>query len=57
MKALAMLLASLALTTDPTPSARGERGAPTVVVARVDTPIHPASANYLKKVLDGAEKE
>jgi len=31
--------------------------APLVVVGRIDTPIHPAAANYLKKLLAGAERD
>lgn len=38
-----------------TPPARGP--GPTVFVARIDTPIHPAAANYLKKVLRAAGEE
>ncbi|HJW15397.1 MAG TPA: nodulation protein NfeD [Thermoanaerobaculia bacterium] len=34
------------------PSAR-----PLVVVGRIDTPIHPAAANYLNKLVQGAEKD
>jgi membrane-bound serine protease (ClpP class) len=32
-------------------------GAPLVVVGRIDTPIHPASASYLKKLIRSAEEE
>lgn len=38
-----------------TPPARGP--GPKVLVARIDTPIHPAAANYLKKVLRAAGEE
>jgi membrane-bound serine protease (ClpP class) len=38
-----------------TPAASGS--GPKVLVAQVDTPIHPAAANYLKKVLRAAEAE
>jgi membrane-bound serine protease (ClpP class) len=38
-----------------TPAAAGS--GPKVLVAQVDTPIHPAAANYLKKVLRAAEAE
>ena len=34
------------------PSAR-----PLVVVGRIDTPIHPAAANYLNKLVQGAERD
>jgi membrane-bound serine protease (ClpP class) len=30
---------------------------PLVVVGRIDTPIHPAAANYLNKLVKGAEKD
>ncbi|HZI67500.1 MAG TPA: nodulation protein NfeD [Thermoanaerobaculia bacterium] len=33
------------------------RSGPKVLVARIDTPIHPAAANYLKKVLRAAADE
>lgn len=37
--------------TPPTPAAKK------ILVARIDTPIHPAAANYLKKVLRSAAQE
>ena len=37
----------------PTPGGSG----PKVLVARIDTPIHPAAANYLKKILRAAADE
>jgi len=43
-----IFLAVAASSTAPTPL---------VVVGRIDTPIHPAAANYLKKVLAEAEKQ
>ena len=56
----AALLASLALVAgaagSPTPSPALLSG-PKVFVARVDTPIHPAAASYLKKVLRSAADE
>jgi membrane-bound serine protease (ClpP class) len=62
MTICAGLLASFALaagmTGTPTPqAARSGAKVATVLVARVDTPIHPAAANYLKKILRQAEKE
>ncbi len=41
--------------TAVTPAPRGP--GPKVLVARIDTPIHPAAANYLKKVLRAAGEE
>jgi membrane-bound serine protease (ClpP class) len=56
----AALLASLAFVAgaagSPTPSPAVLSG-PKVLVARIDTPIHPAAANYLKKVLRSAAEE
>ena len=46
----------LALATLVLPAAAAER-APLVVEARVDTAIHPASANYLEKVIREAERD
>jgi membrane-bound serine protease (ClpP class) len=37
--------------------ARGAVEGPLVFVARIDTPVHPAAANYLKKTLRAAERE
>ncbi len=48
--------ALLALAALVFPAAAAER-APLVVEARVDTVIHPASANYLKKTIAEAERE
>lgn len=52
MKTRALLLAALVSVAA---LAAGTR--PLVVEARVDTPIHPAAASYLKKVLGQAERE
>ncbi len=38
-------------------TALGRASAPLVIEARIDTPIHPAAANYLAGVLSRAEKE
>jgi membrane-bound serine protease (ClpP class) len=35
--------------------ALGQADKPLVVVGRIDTPIHPAAANYLKRLIRGAE--
>ena len=51
---LAFLAGARISPSPPTPTARPSK---TVLVARVDTPIHPAAANYLKKVLRSAERE
>jgi membrane-bound serine protease (ClpP class) len=32
-------------------------GKPLVIVGRIDTPIHPAAANYLNKLIQGAERD
>ncbi len=53
MRARALLGASLFLLA----AACGASTAPLVIVARIDTPIHPASANYLEGVLARAEKQ
>jgi membrane-bound serine protease (ClpP class) len=56
----AALLASFAFvagaagSTTPSPAVLS---GPKVLVARIDTPIHPAAANYLKKVLRSAAEE
>src|SRR5712692_3925559 len=40
------------------PAASPERpAAPLVVVGRIDTPIHPAAASYVRKLLAGAERD
>ena len=59
MTICAALLASLALAagTAGTPTPQAVRPGGKILVARVDTPIHPASANYLKKILRQAEEE
>jgi membrane-bound serine protease (ClpP class) len=53
MRTRALLVASLLLAS--TGSASGS--APLVVVGNIDTPIHPASANYLDKVLQEAARK
>jgi membrane-bound serine protease (ClpP class) len=53
MLARILLAVSLALAA----AVSGAIPAPLVVVGRIDTPIHPACANYLTKVLAQAEKE
>ena len=51
---LALLAGAVASSSAPTPTAPPTKK---VLVARVDTPIHPAAANYLKKVLRSAAQE
>ncbi len=53
MRVRALLAAALVSAA----AALGAGPAPSVIVARIDTPIHPASAAYLKKVLADAERE
>ncbi len=53
MRTLA-LLAAFSLTPG---AALGSTSPPLVVVARIETGIHPAAASYLKKVLEEAEKQ
>ena len=53
MKARGLLAASLFLLA----ATSGASNAPLVVLARIDTPIHPASANYLEGVLAAAEEK
>src|SRR5450432_2427852 len=53
MLARLVLASSLAVAA----AASGAVPAPLVVVGRIDTPIHPAAANYLSKVLAEAEKD
>ena len=59
LAAILALVAGVAGAGGQTPTA--VRGTPvrtsTVFVARVDTPIQPAAANYLKKILRAAENE
>jgi membrane-bound serine protease (ClpP class) len=38
-------------------AALGQADKPLVVVGRIDTPIHPAAANYLKRLIAAAESE
>jgi membrane-bound serine protease (ClpP class) len=49
------LLASALLTAAPDAAAAGAH--PLVVVGDVDTPIHPAAANYLKRLLAEADRD
>lgn len=51
---LAFLAGAAGSSLPPTPAVPSSK---VVLVARVDTPIHPAAANYLKKVLRAAERE
>ena len=53
MKKPGLLAASLVLVAARSAASTG----PLVVVGRIDTPIHPASASYLEGVLTTAEKE
>jgi membrane-bound serine protease (ClpP class) len=53
MRTRALLAASLLLTS----LAVASETAPLVVVGRIDTPIHPAAADYLRKVLVQAEED
>jgi membrane-bound serine protease (ClpP class) len=48
----ALVTAGGALLAAGAPAAR-----PLVVVGRIDTPIHPAAANYLNKLVRGAERD
>ncbi len=57
MRTLALRLASLLLATLVESVALAQPKVPLVLVGRIDTPIHPASANYLKKLLRLAEQE
>ena len=51
---LAFLAGAAGSSAPPTPTAAATKK---VLVARIDTPIHPASANYLKKILrEGGEE-
>jgi membrane-bound serine protease (ClpP class) len=54
---LALLAGAVASSSPPTPTATTPVATKKVLVARVDTPIHPAAANYLKKVLRSAAQE
>src|SRR5512133_2628811 len=51
---LAFLAGAAGSSSPPTPTASATKK---VLVARIDTPIHPAAANYLKKVLRSAAEE
>ncbi len=55
-----LFLAALAGCLPLTGTAAGATGAartPLVIAGRIDTPIHPAAANYLNKLVKGAEKD
>jgi membrane-bound serine protease (ClpP class) len=54
---LAFLVGAAVSPSPPTPTVAAAAPTKKVLVARVDTPIHPASANYLKKVLRSAAQE
>lgn len=49
--------ASAILLVAALPALAGEAPQPLVVVGRIETPIHPAAANYLEKLLRGAERD
>jgi membrane-bound serine protease (ClpP class) len=51
-----VLACSLLLAAGALAGAAGA-GKPLVVVGRIDTPIHPAAANYLEKLIKGAERD
>jgi membrane-bound serine protease (ClpP class) len=53
LSALAACLLAAGAAAGPAAAARK----PLVVVGRIDTPIHPAAANYLNKLVKGAEKD
>src|SRR5262245_21569280 len=53
MRTRALLAASLLLTS----FASASETAPLVVVGAIDTPIHPAAAGYLRKVLEQATED
>ena len=59
LAAILALVAGIAGASGQTPAAAASSAvrAPTLLVARVDTPIQPAAANYLKKILRAAEQE
>jgi membrane-bound serine protease (ClpP class) len=50
-------LAGCLLLADAAAGATGAPRTPLVVAGRIDTPIHPAAANYLNKLVKGAEKD
>lgn len=55
LRAAAFLLAVAAAFAFAAAAGRG--ATPLVIAGRIDTPIHPAAANYLSRVLDRAGKE
>src|SRR6266545_3037157 len=50
-------LAGCLLLAGTAAGATGTTRPPLVVAGRIDTPIHPAAANYLNKLVKGAEKD
>jgi membrane-bound serine protease (ClpP class) len=54
---LLFALTSCFLATVAAAGAASTARSPLVVVGRIDTPIHPAAANYLNKLVKGAEKD
>ncbi len=57
MKSPLTRLATLFLVVSVGAVVLAERRSPLVIVGRVDTPIHPAAADYLRKLLRSAEQE
>jgi membrane-bound serine protease (ClpP class) len=54
---LLFAFASCLLAAAAAAEAPGSARSPLVVAGRIDTPIHPAAANYLNKLVKGAEKD
>ena len=54
---LPLIAAALLLGPPGAAEAAADASGPLVVAGRIDTPIHPASANYLNKLIRGAEKD
>jgi membrane-bound serine protease (ClpP class) len=50
-------LAACFLAAGTVAGGAGSSRTPLVVVGRIDTPIHPAAANYLNKLIKGAERD
>ena len=50
-------LAGCLLLAGTAAGATGAARTPLVVAGRIDTPIHPAAANFLNKLVKGAEKD
>ncbi len=55
--ALLTALGACLLVAGAAAGAPASAPAPLVVVGRIDTPIHPAAANYLNKLVKGAERD